>query len=90
MKVLTILANLYMGDNLHNDEEDDVFVLAIVIALWLLRSSRNRMTRQTKLHCRLVSGKEVSTTIYLRVEYFYLHSADWMPASAPDGPHRRT
>ena len=44
------------GGDLHNDEEDDVFVLAIVVALWLLCSSRNRMTRQTKLRCRLVSG----------------------------------
>ena len=70
--VLTTMVNLYMGGDLHNDEEDVVFVLAIVIALWLLRSSRNRMTRHTKLHCQLVSGKEASTTIYLRVEYFYL------------------
>ena len=33
MKVLTTLANAYMGGDLHNDEEDNVFVLAIVIAL---------------------------------------------------------
>ena len=31
--VLTAMVNLYMGGDLHNGEEDNVFVLAIVIAL---------------------------------------------------------
>ena len=52
MKVLTTLANLYIGGDLHSDEEDDVFDLAIVVALWLLCISRKRYsvlrTRRTR------------------------------------------